>query len=468
MENFYKGSYKVAGKVYNMQRKPQLIISLILCFLLQTSVFSQTQEEITQAINEGNCEFLFNFVQEPEGKEKRLIENAKQALARYTKRDPATARYRTNKMDSRIRSAGKELTEKVFSDPEQYLPLVVTKLVAGVNDTFQKAKILHDWICYYIYYDADTFFGREYNRQDYISVIKNKKAVCSGYVNLFNKMCSIASIDSIGISGFSKGYGYRGKLDEYPDHDWNAVKIGNKWYLVDVTWDAGYLEYYSYIKGYSTDYLFLDSRPFLYTHLPSDNKYQFYAPILTKEQFEEEPDIPGIFFRYGLELKDQLPLYSNMVDGSFSFDIITRNSNVRLSCQLRTIKQKDIKGGAQQSRSGNIVTFTYDVPDGDDYMGLVFASFNGERRIWERISIDFYEQEIIPELDILLKNKRITEKEKNYFLDSYYKIEYNGYYYFAEDQFSTERNTAVTKIHPLVNLSFNMMGYVLSFNIKRE
>jgi hypothetical protein len=32
----------------------------------------------------------------------------------------------------------------------------------------------------------------------------------------------------------------------------------------------------------------LDSEQFRYSHLPAENKYQFYAPVMTKEQFEKD------------------------------------------------------------------------------------------------------------------------------------------------------------------------------------
>ena len=44
------------------------------------------------------------------------------------------------------------------------------------------------------------------------------------------------------IIGHSKGLGfnYEDKIsDENTDHEWNAVKINNKWCLIDSTWGAG-------------------------------------------------------------------------------------------------------------------------------------------------------------------------------------------------------------------------------------
>ena len=439
----------------------KITATLLLLLLIQTNIFPQTQEEITRAIDEGDCAFLYDFLQEPEGKERRLLENARQTIERYTRNDAAAARYRTNRMDTRVRNVGNELMENVFLDPETYLPRVVERLLSGINDTFLKAKILHDWICYYIDYDTDHYFGRANNRQDYVSVVKNKKAVCSGYANLFNQMCRLANITSIRINGFSKGAGYNGHLDNYPDHDWNAVKIGSKWYLIDVTWNAGHLEYYSYIKGYSTDYLFLDPRPFLYTHLPTENKYQFYAPIVTREQFVREPRVPGAFFRYGLGLRDDLPHYNNIAQGSFRFYLTRRSNNVRLRKELRTPDGREILS----EPTGNSVI--YNLPDNREYVGYIFARFENERSPLSRISIVTFEQRIIPLLDRLQEGGRITARDKNHFLNAYYKIEANGYYYYLDDQFNTERYNAVMFIHPLVGLSVYNSTSVLSFNIRQ-
>jgi hypothetical protein len=253
--------------------------------------------------------------------------------------------------------------------------LVTAKLITDVSNRFLKAKIIHDWICYNIAYDADTFLGRAHNGQDYISVIKNKKAVCAGYSELFSYMCGLASIEAIVINGYSKGYGYNGTIGTSPDHAWNAVKVDNKWYLIDVTWDAGYLEYDYFIRKYTTEYLFLDSRPFLYTHLPVENKYQFYAPVLSKEQFVKEPREPK----------------EPVVGGRFI-------------------------------------------------------------RHWEKIAVNTYEQRVIPLLDNLLQNKKITAMERDHFINAYYKIPASGYYYFLDDQFAVDRNNAVQYIHRWINI----------------
>jgi hypothetical protein len=358
------------------------------------------------------------------------VSSASAALKRYTSSDASGAKLRSGKMDSRVRTVGKELMERVFINPQEALPSVTAKLVTGMKDQFQKTKVIHDWICDNIAYDVETAFSGAGRLQDYESVLKNKKAVCAGYAGLFVQMCSYTDLESTIISGYSKGFGYDGYLGGSSDHDWNAVKISNKWYLLDVTWDAGYVDRWTFVKNYSTDYLFLDSRPFLYSHLAEDEKRQFYAPVLSKEKFVEEPYIAGRYFKYGLELKADSPKYRNEIDGDFSFAITARNPNVELSSGLRTTGQYNIEGAVWQEKSGTTYTFKYDVPDKDNYKGYVFAKMKNAQSVIERIPVSTYEGRILRELESLLAAKKITVKESELFKSSYYKFERNNYYYF--------------------------------------
>ncbi|MCL2276971.1 MAG: hypothetical protein FWC21_03655 [Treponema sp.] len=446
--------------------KQKIIIAILVIAVINNAI-AQNADVVNTAINEGDCETLYRIINNPQGIDQRLLTTASQALRRYTVNDATGARYRTNRMDSKVRSITGALMENVFIDPARYLPEVVSRLISGVSDPLQRVKNINDWICDNISYDTETYFGNANRRQDYISVLNSKLAVCAGYSILFYEMCRLASVECIVISGFSKGFGYTGRIGSSPDHAWNAVRAGNKWYLVDVTWNAGYLEYRSFIKHYSTDYLFLDSRSFLYSHLPLENKHQFFAPIVTREQFMDEPYIAGVFFKYQLAIKDNLLKYKNSVDdGGFILEIINNNNTVQLASAVRTTGQDDIIGAEWQEKSGNTILFKFDVPDSRDYTGLVFARFTNERKAVSSIYADEYEYEILPKLDELLSDRKITEREKEYFINSYYKIQENYYYYFIEDQFDTARNNAVLKIHPLVNLSFEWLEPVLNFDLK--
>jgi hypothetical protein len=426
-------------------------------------------ERVAAAIEQGDCAALYEYTQKP-GADKALAAQAQNTIKRYAALASNTGAYRTGRMDPRVRKVPPKLTEGVFVEPERDLPAVVAALVTGVSDQFLKAKILHDWICDNIAYDAAMYFSGRITGQDYASVLKKKKAVCSGYTNLMNKMCELGGVRSIGIEGYSKGFGYRGTIGPDTDHAWNAVNIGNKWYLIDVTWDAGPLERRTFIKRYSTEWLFLDSRRFLYSHLPEDEAYQFYAPALTPEDFMREAYIPGKFFQYGLSLKTEKPEYHNTVgEGGFAFDLGASNSGAVLTNALRTPQQRDIDGAAWQERKGGALTFEFDVPDTNEYKGHIFAR-RDEEKIEDRIDIGTYEEDWLPRAEALFvkgspKESQITEKELAYFKASFYKVPDNGSYYFIEDQFDAPRNNAALKIQKLLEVP-QTSEPVLDFNLR--
>ena len=63
-----------------------------------------------------------------------------------------------------------------------------------------------------------------------------RKSICAGYSNLFKKLCDYSNIKCVIIEGYSKGYNYNGEILKEPNHAWNAVKLYDKWELIDSTW----------------------------------------------------------------------------------------------------------------------------------------------------------------------------------------------------------------------------------------
>jgi hypothetical protein len=425
-------------------------------------------EFIKEAADQGNCAFLYAYTKQPKP-DSKLAGQANAVLKRYASGDSSVVKYKTGRMDPRVRKVPEDLMEQVFLEPDAALPGVVSSLIKGVSDQFMKTKILHDWICDNIAYDAEMYFSdRQITDQDYVSVLKKKKAVCSGYTNLMNQMCELAGIESIGITGYSKGFGYTRKIkkDSY-DHAWNGVKIGGRWYLVDVTWDAGPMEYRTFIKRYSTDWLFLDPRPFLYSHLPQEEQYQFYAPALTAEDFVREAYIPAVFFRYGLELKTGIPEYRNLVNNEFAFEITLRNSSVILSSGVYA-KQggRTANAASWQEEKKGAAAFSFSVPDAAEYTGYISARQRNVEQVQEEIYIEDFEETYLPGAEKLFAEKKITEQELEYFKASYFKVPDNYRYYFLEDQFDAPRNNGALKIHKLLGMDTGGGGHVLDFTIQ--
>ncbi|MDR2094008.1 MAG: hypothetical protein LBP76_00625 [Treponema sp.] len=442
-------------------------VLLCCCVFCAAAQDTSMADAIAEAVNAGDCISLYEYINQDKTKtEPRLVTSAANALRRYTQTDNSVSRYRNDAMDARIRKLDGELMDAVFIAPEETLPELAGALVKGLTDPFLKAKALHDWICDNIVYDTEMFFSVKDYPQDYISVLKKKAAVSEGYANLYNEMCKIAGLESMVINGYSKGFGYRGALESYTDHVWNAVRLNNKWYLVDVTWDAGYVDIKTFIKKYSSAYLFLDSRAFLYSHLPEKPEQQFYAPVVSAEDFQKEAFIAGIFFQYGLELKEDRPLYNNSIEDALSFGISAKNANLTLTSELMTNNHQNVDGASWLERAGNDFTFYFDVPDTKNYKGYIFAKVKKDASYQAKIDFTTFEKSWLPGAEKLLADKKITEEELEIFKNSYLKVDENKMYYFIEDQFDGLQNKAIAKIHDQLELPSVWMDPIFSFNIK--
>ncbi len=377
-------------------------------------------------------------------------------------------------MDARVNAVPKPLMEKVFTEPEETLPSVVASLTSGMSGTASKVKVLHDWICNNIAYDTVIFTDhwQEAAKQDYVTVLKKKKAVCAGYTNLMCQMCRIAGIEAVGISGWSKGFAYEGNVDGQMNHAWNAVKIGNRWQLVDVTWDAGYCDWGYFVKHYSTEWLYRTPREFLYSHLPEKDEYQYYTPLVSKEQFVQEPYVPGVFFEKGFSfVRDKSPLYTNLMNEPRKFEINCARTNMLI---LISVNAREGTGGSYLDnaiwveRSGSRVILDADVPDGLLYRLRISCRDPAVPLRQHYYSFEEMEEKMLPNVEKLLAARKITKQEQELFTKAFFKFEESHRYYFLEDQFDGIRNAAVEKILKLLNIPADYYNDVLYFDLKAD
>ncbi len=369
-------------------------------------------------------------------------------------------------MDIKVRTVPKSAMESVFSNPKEGLPVIVRFLTQNVGNESTKVKLLHDWICDNIAYDTEMYFSGWVSKQDYVSVLKKKKGVCSGYASVMNEMCRLAGIESIGIHGWSKGFGYRGELGDRTDHEWNAVKINGKWQLVDVTWDAGHVDYKTWIKHYSDEWLFLEPQYFIYSHLPEKDEYQFLKEKKTKEEFVKEPYVAGKFFKMGFSFGKNIPDYKTIISGEAEFDFGCNQTGISISSTLREAKSgRNVESFSWVNRSRNTFTVNFDVPDRNDYRAFIFAKKLSEENYGNRFSIAQFENDFLPRIAQFVAEKKISKNEADLFESAFFKVEENGSYYIYEDLFATQRNLAVKKIFKLLELSAGYLEPVLDFRI---
>ncbi len=124
---------------------------------------------------------------------------------------------------------------------------VMESLDLDTKTEYEKVKAIFDYIASHVTYDYDNLNNQSYKlKHTAYAALVNGTSVCQGYATLFYRMCLTAGLDARVITGSD--------TPGYSDHAWNIVRIGNLYYNIDVTWDAGYEpEYYNYfLRGQDT------------------------------------------------------------------------------------------------------------------------------------------------------------------------------------------------------------------------
>lgn len=172
-----------------------------------------------------------------------------------------------------------------------------TKSIESLSKYFKKgaksqkelAELIYFWISNNIAYDVESYINNLDIDVSAENTFLTRKTVCSGYANLFLEFCYRVNLDCEVIDGFAKGYGFNGEKVQKPNHAWNAVKINNKWELIDVTWGAGYVDneegILSFRKLFCSRYLFDKPDDFILEHFPVDSKWQLTRKTVSIKEF---------------------------------------------------------------------------------------------------------------------------------------------------------------------------------------
>ena len=149
------------------------------------------------------------------------------------------------------------------------------------------------------------------------------------------------------------------------------------------------------------------------------------------------------------------------------FDFILQKQNVTLIADIYSSDSYiNTDNFVWDERNGNKKRFIFDVPNKEDFKFRVGAKINGSLNNPPQFSRADFEQNLLPKARELLNNKKITKTELDLFEKSYFLVEENHRYYFDEDLFDTQRNSANTKILKLLSRNTSRYENVLTVDIK--
>ncbi len=120
------------------------------------------------------------------------------------------------------------------------LPLALS-ITRNVQGDSEKVVAICQWILTNLDYDFESIKNERNGHPDPDSfqksaiVIRRKKAVCDGYSQVFRDFCLLNNIFSSAVVGYTA---YNELTDSAQVlHAWNSVRVNNRWYLMDLTWE---------------------------------------------------------------------------------------------------------------------------------------------------------------------------------------------------------------------------------------
>jgi transglutaminase/protease-like cytokinesis protein 3 len=165
---------------------------------------------------------------------------------------------------------------------------IADKLTSGFSSDSLKIRAIYYWITQKIGYDCQAYKKGNpipYNKDDgdyYYKRVRRtlsyKKGVCEDYALTFKMFCDALKIPAEVIDGYGlvvKPYKILSILGiGESNHAWNAVKINNKWYLLDLTWASGYVNgTVTKFTRKRNDYYYLTTpEKFILDHHPDEDR----------------------------------------------------------------------------------------------------------------------------------------------------------------------------------------------------
>ena len=273
-------------------------------------IFNMKQNVINQKINEKK-----NLDNKENVDENKIIrtERTELSLSKPQKEEKEEKKEekeekKEEKENQKGLSFNKELCKKIASSLPKRTKVNYSTLkndmklkTIKLNDK-EKSFVLFLWICDNISYDVDSYFAGRNVDCTPEGVYKNGQSVCSGYARLFKDIADFLNLEVNCVSCYAKGVSYKvGRKMNSTNHEYNVIKLNNKWYPIDSTWGAGSIEGKKYKKSFNEFYFLADPELLIKTHFPENPQWQLTKKKYTLDEFLKWPVIKSRFYEYGFK-----------------------------------------------------------------------------------------------------------------------------------------------------------------------
>ncbi|XP_076331137.1 hillarin-like [Tachypleus tridentatus] len=277
---------------------------------------------------------------------------------------------------------------------------LVRPLIARCVTDVEKARAIFRWITVKNLNNM-TFDSNIYDDTP-MALLRGIKNGTESYHVLFKRLCSYAGLHCVVIKGYSKSAGYQpgdSVQDSRFRNSWNAVYVAGAWRFVQCNWGARHLvnsketsqpgsgnKDDSLRYEYDDHYFLTDPNEFIYEFFPFQPEWQLLKRPVTLQEFEENPFVRSLFFRYRLYLPDETTTAVMRTDTSgavvvniamtshMSSNLIFHYSLKFFGSNVNTYNDINLKRFVLQSVVDNIVTFRLHAPCRSTLLLDIFAN----------------------------------------------------------------------------------------------
>jgi len=212
-----------------------------------------------------------------------------------------------------------------------------------------KARIIYAWITQHIVYDVPAFIDAVQNDiypdVSPRKVLRDRRTICSGYSNLYQILAEEMNLNSVIVVGYAKGATPNEERFQDINHAWNAVHVEDGWYLLDATWGAGSVKNEKFIANYQPYYFATAPDELINHHFPKDLGWQLLSQNLTRENFDDLPNIGARFHNLGLDLVNHHKYHINT----------SSRLDIKFKAPHDVIAIAELKQGAQELPASSVL-----------------------------------------------------------------------------------------------------------------
>ncbi|ELT97330.1 hypothetical protein CAPTEDRAFT_77647, partial [Capitella teleta] len=164
-----------------------------------------------------------------------------------------------------------------------------------------KVRMLFVWLATYDLNELDEINPPIGSVREQLLQIPREK---HSRTRLFIKMCRLAELETKEIRGVFRDTSIDGREHLNATSSWAAVLIDQSWRLFDPNPASRQKNTQSPLHFSYNDHFFLtDPEAFIFTHFPSDKKWQLLARPVTRQEFDQLAYLDPGFFETGLTLE---------------------------------------------------------------------------------------------------------------------------------------------------------------------